>query len=229
MTQTPSTSKSARPSSAEPAKTTPPGRAYRGVSIEKRRAERREKLLQAGTVIFGSVGFHGTSVRAICAEAGLTERYFYESFSNSEALLSEIYQLITDQIRQLVSRAIAYRSGEPDAMAEAALTAYFEFLHDNPRAARVIMVEIMGVNRQTDAQYRQVMDDFANFLVAVFRGLHPERRHHDTRDYLLATGLIGAMVNMAMRWMLNGYREPVADVVQAARFILMSVNNQLGR
>ena len=224
MTQTPSASKPA----AKP-KATARGRAYRGVSIEKRRAERREKLLRAGTTIFGSVGFHGTSVRAICAEAWLTERYFYESFSNSDALLSEIYELTTSQLRQLVSRAIAYRSGEPDAMAEAALTAYFEFLLDNPHSARVIMVEIMGVNPQMDAQYRRVMDDFANFLVAVFRGLHPERRHHDTQDYLLATGLIGAMVNMAMRWMLNGYREPVADVVQAARFILISVNNQLSQ
>ncbi|WP_162925790.1 TetR/AcrR family transcriptional regulator [Isoalcanivorax indicus] len=222
MTDTPSTSRSTANRPAH-------GRAYRGVSIEQRRAERREKLIQAGINVFGSTGFQGTTVRALCAEAGLTERYFYESFSNSEALLCNIYVRLTDQIRDKVSGAISRQQGEPDAMADAALTAYFEFLHDNPGAARIIMTEIIGVSPEVDALYRKVMNDFAAFLLVVFRGLHPERSPHAVQDTLIATGMIGALVNMAMRWLLNDFKESVTDMVAAAHFILIAVNNQLLR
>lgn len=203
------------------------GRAYRGVSIEQRRAERREKLIQAGITVFGSTGFQGTTVRALCAEAGLTERYFYESFSNSEALLRTLYLRLTDQIRERVSQAISGQQGQPDAMADAALRSYFEFLHEHPAAARVIMTEIMGVSAEVDALYRRVMNEFAGFLLTVFRGLHPERPAHPVQDALIATGMIGALVNMAMRWLLNDFKESVTDMVTASRFILIAVNNQL--
>ena len=53
------------------------GRRYRGVSEEARQAERRQRFVEAGLTVFGSRGYHSSTVRSICAEAGLTERYFY--------------------------------------------------------------------------------------------------------------------------------------------------------
>ena len=205
------------------------GRAYRGVSIEARRAERRQKLIAAGIQVIGSQGYHGATVKAVCGEAGLTERYFYESFSNSEALLCALYEHITGQLQTRVAEAISACQGEsPEAMTDAALTAYFEFLHTHPHAARLIMTEILGISADVDARYRRVMNDFAKLLLSVLAGLHPGRQPAPVQDMLIATGIIGALVNMAMRWMLDGFRESVEDVVAAARFVLLAVNNQLG-
>ncbi len=64
------------------------GRRYRGVSEEVRRTERRQRFIEAGLEVFAERGYHSSTVRSICANAGLTERYFYESFSNSEDLLT---------------------------------------------------------------------------------------------------------------------------------------------
>ena len=38
-------------------------------------------------------------MRSICSEAGLTERYFYESFANSEDLLCVVYEHVNQRIR----------------------------------------------------------------------------------------------------------------------------------
>ena len=45
-------------------------RLYRGVSAAERRAERRERLLEAGLELFGTRGYADSSIRAISAQAG---------------------------------------------------------------------------------------------------------------------------------------------------------------
>ncbi|MPY81303.1 MAG: TetR family transcriptional regulator [Actinophytocola sp.] len=67
-----------------------PVNAWGGLSAVDRRAQRRAQLLAAGLEVFGTVGYAGTSVRQICRVAGLTERYFYESFGAREGLLLAI-------------------------------------------------------------------------------------------------------------------------------------------
>src|SRR5512139_3717483 len=52
-------------------------RHYGGVSAQERKAARRERLLDAGLQLFGTPGGDRVTVSAVCAEAGLTERYFY--------------------------------------------------------------------------------------------------------------------------------------------------------
>src|SRR3954449_7388105 len=75
-----------------------PQRTYGGVSADERVAARREKLLDAGLELFGTRGFATTGVKDICREARLTDRYFYESFANSEALFLAVFDRLTDDL-----------------------------------------------------------------------------------------------------------------------------------
>ena len=52
-------------------------RTFKGQSQEERKAERRRRLIEAGINAFGERGYHAVTVRELCAEAQLTERYFY--------------------------------------------------------------------------------------------------------------------------------------------------------
>src|ERR1039458_3042622 len=58
-----------------------PPRLYRGISPAERRAQRRERLFDAGVEQFGNQGYAQSSIRSVCAEASLNSRYFYESFT----------------------------------------------------------------------------------------------------------------------------------------------------
>lgn len=205
----------------------PRGRAYRGVSIEARRAGRRQKILQAGIAVIGSQGFHATTVKAVCTEAGLTERYFYESFSNSEALLCEAYAHIIRTLRERIAASLQAGQGQPDTLMAAALTSYFSYLRDHPEQARLIMIEILGVSPVVDQQYRRVMEEFAQFLRSTRQALYPGTAQDELHETMVATGLIGAIVNMAMRWMLSGFREPLEGVVAAAQTVLIAVTTHL--
>ena len=57
---------------------------WSGVPLEDRQALRREDLIAAGVGLLGSEGGPALTVRAVCKAAGLTERYFYESFGDRD-------------------------------------------------------------------------------------------------------------------------------------------------
>src|ERR1700754_2161618 len=80
-------------------------RRYGGASFEDRQAERRERLIAAAIEVFGRWGREGATVAAICAEAGLTARYFYESFPNRDALFIAAYQTVQAELLTQMAQA----------------------------------------------------------------------------------------------------------------------------
>ena len=78
---------------------------YGGRSAEARRIERRLRLLAAAREVWGTDGWAAVTMRGVCGRAGLVDRYFYESFSDRDALLGTVW----DQERDaLISRAVSY-------------------------------------------------------------------------------------------------------------------------
>ena len=85
-------------------------RTYGGVPAEQRRADRRTAFLQAGAQIIATGGVAKLTVRALCGQAGYTERYFYEGFDSVDALIAEIFgQMATE----LITTALASVSAAP--------------------------------------------------------------------------------------------------------------------
>src|SRR5437667_11592958 len=91
-----------------------PARRYRGAEAEERRAQRRAQLVAAAVQVYGERGYRNATVKAVCEAAGLTERYFYESFANSEALLLASFQTVTHRLLQALARAAEVEDGAGD-------------------------------------------------------------------------------------------------------------------
>ena len=56
---------------------------FRGVSAADRRTDRRSRLVGSAFEIAGTEGAVALGVGRVCLAAGLTKRYFYESFGRS--------------------------------------------------------------------------------------------------------------------------------------------------
>src|SRR6516162_11210681 len=82
-------------------------RTYRGITPSARQADRRERLMEAGLELFGTLGYARTSVRAVSAAASLNSRYFYESYRSREDLLYAVYQRIVTDIFTRAAEATA--------------------------------------------------------------------------------------------------------------------------
>lgn len=205
------------------------GRRYRGVSEEVRRAERRQRFIEAGLDVFAERGYHSSTVRSICANAGLTERYFYESFSNSEDLLTAVYQYTVTRLRESTLTTFSTPSASADAMIEAALNSFLTSIYNDPRLARILFVEVLGVSARIDALYRQAVEEFAGLLNAISQSITADQApmpEHVKPD-LLALGLVGAVINLTARWVVMNFKTPQEELVATLKHIFMAVH--LGR
>lgn len=193
------------------------GRDYAGRTLGERRAQRREALIEAGVVIFGDHGFRGATVKAICRQAGLTERYFYESFTNSEALFATVYKTLVGAIETEMRDAVEQAPAEAEAMSEAALRVYFTHMA-RPRVARIVLIEIFGISAGIDRTYRATTLKFAQLTEDLTARLFDQSvvSAQGTTPRLLSMGLVGSTIHIAMYWNLNGYRETIDAVVNSA-------------
>jgi AcrR family transcriptional regulator len=64
---------------------------WSGVPLEDRQVLRRDELIAAGVQLLGGEGGPAVTVRAVCRETGLTERYFYESFTDRDEFVRAVY------------------------------------------------------------------------------------------------------------------------------------------
>lgn len=197
-------------------------RAYGGVSGDDRKSQRREKLLEAALALYGTAGFHASTVKGICLKAGLTERYFYESFSSSQALLAALYQQQVEALTQRMVNEISRAAQNPAAIAEAALTEWFGTMKRDPRLGRLMLVEVLGISPEIDELYRQTMSGMASLLLETTPASVKEELS-DVDFELVAFGLVGASVTMAMKWMLEGFRTPQKKVVKSCLRVFLAV------
>lgn len=184
-------------------------RPYRGISPDERRAQRRSKLVAAGVAVYGERGYRNATVKAVCEAAGLTERYFYESFANSEDLLIACFNAITYAVFHEVQRVAAATPGGQSARSRAMLRAYFSALQREPASARVFLVEIRGVSRAVDKAFDMALQDIGREVAKVVAP-------RSAPDPLLEAGVIGGVIHIAIRWIEQGYSPDVELVTDAA-------------
>ena len=188
-------------------------RRYRGSSAEERRAQRREQFLKAAIQVYGEQGYRNATVKAVCEAAGLTERYFYESFSNSEELLVASFQAVMRFLLGELEKAIAAATGGAVERIRAMLTAYYEALQAHPQSARVFLVEISGVSPAVDQALEASLREMGDLIA---RTLDPRGEGSAATQALLRAGVVGGVIHIALSWISSGYSQPLHEVVGAA-------------
>ncbi|SFF32706.1 transcriptional regulator, TetR family [Fontimonas thermophila] len=171
-------------------------------------------LVEAGIEAFGTRGFHATTVREICAKARLTERYFYESFANREALYIAVYEHLTTQLRDAVVAALLPARRDAGAMARAALRMLFQSFKDDPRLMRILFIDVFTISDEVTRLSRRTTESFAELVRTMVESLYPGLSGSGYDLRLVAHGLVGAFMNTAMHWAYGGYAEPVDVVVR---------------
>lgn len=112
-------------------------RPYRGIEAADRLADRRSRLLQAGLDILGSKADPSElTVRAICKQAGVTARYFYESFADKDELVAAAYDWVIADIATSTQAAVA--AAPAGGQNRAAMANIVRTIADDPRVGRVL-------------------------------------------------------------------------------------------
>ena len=199
-------------------------RQFKGLSMAERQQARREKLIEAGIEAYGSYGFFSVTVKDICNEAKLTERYFYESFKKSEHLFQTIFLKLIDELQQNVMQAMMQASTDPKKMIEAGLTALLSTLRDNPRMARIIYIDAMLVQElHNQATIHETMSRFDRMIHAFVMLMMPQLNRSEQEISLVSTGLNGYVTQIAIRWVMSGFKQSLEEVLSSCSVVFLAL------
>ena len=174
-------------------------RPYRGVSAEERRAQRRVRLMEAGLAVIGEHGINGLTMTAVIREAGLTERYFYESFADRDALLVDMFQAAVEATNLAAGAARDQAGDDLFARCRATVAGALSVMTDDPRVGRAFL-EAVG-NATLRPYLREALRGFAA-VMATELGQGRERSAQDrARLDVAATALVGGITDVAAAWL----------------------------
>lgn len=168
------------------------GRTYGGVSAAQRVAARRERLLDAGLQRFGTAGFAATGIKDVCREAGLTDRYFYESFRDSRELFLAVFDRLTDELFAAVAGAVARGGRDPERQLRDAIGTFIDALTADPRKPRVLFAEAAAAGPEAAAHMRATLRRFAALVAATARS-HLPAGVAEEEVQLVALSLVGLL------------------------------------
>ncbi|WP_158886900.1 TetR/AcrR family transcriptional regulator [Amycolatopsis anabasis] len=174
---------------------TNPTRSWRGVSAEDRRAERRKLLVEAGLDVIGTQGWAAATVRTVCRRAGLTERYFYESFADREALLLAVYDQVLVEAIGVCLEAVAQAPRDFGRTVRAVITAGVELLTGDPRKGRVLALEAM-TNETLQRRRQEALQAQAALISELAHDFLGDRAPDPVDVGLTAPAMVGALAEI---------------------------------
>ncbi len=188
---------------------------YGGVSAEERKLARRTKLLDATLEVWGRKGGPPVTMTRVCAEAGLTERYFYESFAGLGQAQIGVVQRVAAEIAECTVAALESTPGDPTDRVRAAINAFVQILTDDPRKGRVAIVESASVEsvRGTRAQ---MLREFVDLAAREARELYGPQAWSEVEGRLAATMFIGGLAELVTTWLEGSLAATPDDIVEAA-------------
>lgn len=198
------------------------GRRYSGREHKERAAQRKQLLIDAGIQVIGTDGYHATTVRKLCAEAGLTARYYYESFSSTEELLIACFDQCMGRISQeLLNTALSSRAALPE-LVHILLDVFFQQMEDK-RVARLVMLEVLGVSQGVDKYSNKKLENLGGLILKLGERYHPNWKIEERQGALLGVTLLGAMRQAALFWVSTDYEMERNEVVATSAMIVLGL------
>jgi AcrR family transcriptional regulator len=151
---------------------------WSGVPLEDRQVLRRDELIAAGVQLLGGEGGPAVTVRAVCRETGLTERYFYESFTDRDEFVRAVYDDVCARAMSALMSATTPRE---------AVERFVALMVDDPVRGRVLLLApaVEPVLVRSGAEW---MPSFIDLLQRKLTQIGDP-----VRQKMIATSLIGGL------------------------------------
>ena len=181
--------------------------------------ERKQRILDAGLVVFSRKGYRASAVDDIAAESETSKGGVYFHFPNKESIFLALLEQMGNMLLRKVEEAML---GEPDPVArgDVALRTVLETFGQHRSLARLFLVEAMGAGREFNAA---MLDQHTRFAALIKRHLEDavSRNAIPPLDADIASvAWFGAVNEVTTRWLFTGRPERLEDVYPTLRVLL---------
>lgn len=201
-------------------------RRYGGATVDERAQQRRERLLDAAFDIFGRQGYRETTMRQICAQARMTDRYFYDHFTSLDDIFVQVRQRLSVELVERIMQVLLSPQTDPVLLIRQALSAFFEYVKEDPRRARVLLLDAMNFSVNSTGVATTRLAWYASLIEGRLRARYPNLPPH--LDFqLVAGGFLGQVTYVATVWAMQKFDTPVEHLVDHASYAWMGLHHWL--
>jgi len=162
-------------------------------------SNQRSRLIGAMIEEVAQRGYSGATLARLVALAGVSKRAFHELFGTKEAYFLATYDaIVANAVRRI---GVAYRSeGDWQVRLRAGFAAYAAEVVEEPKAARLVLVEVLGAGPPALERMRRTRRIFEEVLSASFR----EAPDGVTLPPLIAKGIVCGVERITRQRLLAG-------------------------
>lgn len=193
-------------------------RRYGGLSADERNRQRRQKFVDASIQVFGTLGLRKATIRDICNEARIAERYFSEQFSSAADAYEAVFKLLSEQALVTTGMAIASAPMNTHDMSVAGLTAFMTFVKEDPRRAQILLIDASSYWRNVTIRTNPELNKHAFAMKRFSDVLYPDLPDH-IRLEIIGSALIGSTLQACLNWVQSGSKQSVESVVKHLMFV----------
>jgi AcrR family transcriptional regulator len=214
------------PSTPEPVK--PTARRYGGASAAERQAQRLERLLEAGFDVFGRLGYREATMRMICSQARLTDRYFYEHFATVDEVFMAVHQKVSAETARavMVSLATVADPADPQSVVRSGLKAFFEFIKEDPRRAQILLTDAVTSGLTSPLNIHARISRYVDVLRMRLKMRYPKLAKQPDAELILG-GFVGMVIHTASVWTQRKFDTPVDTLVDHTSFAWLGLHQWL--
>jgi AcrR family transcriptional regulator len=174
-------------------------RTYGGRSGQERAEDRRVRLVEAAISVLAAQGERAT-MTAICQEAGLTERYFYQSFPHRDAALVAALERVSEEISANAIRVLEETPGsvEERVLAMAQDFARWAAAHRDRAVVAVMHARSIAALRQ---RRKELVISFAETTAREAATLSGDGVWDHERARIQGILFIGGLVELVAAWL----------------------------
>jgi len=165
-------------------------------------------MLAAAVDAVGEVGYARMSVAQVIGRARVSRKTFYDVFSDREDCFLTAFNQAVEQARAIATEAYERESGWREGI-RSALASLLVFMDEEPGLAKLCVVEALGASERVLDHRARVLDELAR---VIDRGRFVASGTNEPPD-VTAEGVVGAVFAVMHARVLDGGREPLADLL----------------
>ncbi|MFL6158023.1 MAG: TetR/AcrR family transcriptional regulator [Marmoricola sp.] len=202
-----------------------PERSYGGKTATVRAAERRARLVDATITVLATSGEAHATMTAICVEAGLTERYFYESFTSLDDALLAALDSVCEEILALATLVSESTEGSPEVRVHAVMKAFVTLVSENPDKVRVAVLHA-SANPRLRKRRNELLSVFGDFVAREAADLYGDQAWPAARARIHGLVYIAGFSELIASWLTGDVDLTPDELVETAEDLFAALSRR---
>ncbi|MBA4543566.1 MULTISPECIES: TetR/AcrR family transcriptional regulator [Thermoactinomyces] len=173
--------------------------------------EARDKILFAALELFTSQGYKNTTILEVVELARVSKTTFYQHFNSKEELLVHLFKQLAEEIIAEIADAVE-REEKITYKAYAGIRRYLEICISQSRAAKLLLVESVGISRTVEKVRREAHQIFAGQIFQTVQGVVTESLSKE-EIRIISQAMVGAINEVVVQNLFSSEKSVEIDAL----------------